>query len=107
MLPRLHVGMTVLLAGLFAGCCNCPGDRMAKGPLPEPISLDEQVVLLDARTRAMPRLRATTVGNGIELRFPDEEGHEKTENVDGIPAIAPNPQARRRPQALMCESSAA
>ncbi|MCL2646217.1 MAG: hypothetical protein FWD61_04320 [Phycisphaerales bacterium] len=69
----------VLVVGLSGGCC-LNNDHEDKRPLPEAISLGEQLYELNTRARAMPVVRAKGT---VVVRYVDDQGNSKQDSADG------------------------
>jgi hypothetical protein len=74
--------LPLTLAAALAGCCNQNPGGVDLRTLPPPISLQEQVARLDARSAALPRIKAIAALRGVELRW-IEKGQQKVENFEG------------------------
>ena len=78
-----HVGGVALLGWMvWLGAC-CPKPPLLNRSPIAPITLEEQVSRLDARTKALPRLKAKTVTRGVELTYKDKNKQVQTQNVEG------------------------
>src|SRR4051812_48699616 len=60
--------MVVLVGWMVAGCCATQAVKRVMGPMPAPISVDEQVRRLSEWRRQFSDLRATTMDRGVTLR---------------------------------------
>jgi hypothetical protein len=89
MIPLKPVAALALSFALAACCPKPPLIDITK--LPPPLPLSEQVGRLDARTRAIPLLRAKTTVAGVELRYVDKDDREQTQNVDGTLLLRQTP----------------
>src|ERR1035437_653876 len=69
----------LVLVTLMAAGCQCP--KADTRPVPEPISLSEQVQRLNERAQTLPRLRASGT---FVLRYLDDDGNPKQDTIEGF-----------------------
>ncbi len=73
----------------LTGCCQ--KKILDITHLPPPITLEEQVARLDARTHALTHIYAKTVPLGVTLQYRDKKHEDHTEHVEGTLLLQPEP----------------
>ncbi len=79
----LLCGVVVSAVGMLGGCCHCfKPEAPDLRPLPEPISLEEQLQRLNKRAAELPRMIATAQSGGVEI-WGQDNGKEVHKSLDG------------------------
>lgn len=75
-----HKTMVLALLAVLTGCCPIVKPR---GEPPAPITLEEQTRRLEAWSRQLPLLRATTVLAGVRFDYRDDKGQAHSQDAEG------------------------
>jgi hypothetical protein len=88
---RIMAATCVGVASVWlAGCCNCIKPPVVDmRPLPPPISLDQQLQLLNQRASELPMLRAKAESGGVELLY-TKDGKTHHDSCEGTLLLQQN-----------------